>query len=442
MGKTALAAEAVRAVVGTTDAPLDDNLYPDGVVFLDLYTYQGQSNPAWNRLANSLAGARFMEQSTARERATEACRGLRALIIIEGGEEATGTDGRASIHELLEVLSPENRRLLLTRLNTQSMPAESIRLDKALQEERAAELLDSLTLGNVSSANRDRLLDLLQGHPLALTWAGNLVARGDDDPDRLIDEWESSPITGLGDPTRAEHTLAWLYDRSVRNLDALTRKTLAAAGLLARAPFPLPAIVAACGDSGVESGDVIRDSLRTLVQHGLMRRAQEKESWEFTHVLGYQFARSKSASDQELRERLARWLHKHVEAELAAGSGVLASAGLSDVLEHAAALLRTDDEQQLWMPLAHSHLYHFHDRLVELGQLTLASLPLDAFGGWMERFPDAKAREDSWRRELASLLCLRGDVLSAQGDLSGAQTAHQAGLEIPVCQHSVRQSLL
>ena len=58
MGKTALAAEAVRAVV--TPATLSASPFPDGVVFLDLYTFRGQAEPAWNNLANALAGPGFL----------------------------------------------------------------------------------------------------------------------------------------------------------------------------------------------------------------------------------------------------------------------------------------------------------------------------------------------------------------------------------------------
>jgi hypothetical protein len=88
LGKTALAAEAVRAVVGHTPETLAESPFRDGVVLLDLYTFRGQAEPAWNTLASKLAGAEFMERSSARDRAVEACRALRILVIIEGGEPA------------------------------------------------------------------------------------------------------------------------------------------------------------------------------------------------------------------------------------------------------------------------------------------------------------------------------------------------------------------
>ncbi len=80
--------------------------FPDGLVYLDLYSLHGQAEPAWNALANRLQGVEFMERSPARERATEACRARQVLVIIEGGEEADGGPGRTTIVELFSVLSP------------------------------------------------------------------------------------------------------------------------------------------------------------------------------------------------------------------------------------------------------------------------------------------------------------------------------------------------
>ncbi|MBV9071125.1 MAG: hypothetical protein JO231_20595 [Acidobacteria bacterium] len=349
-GKTALAAEAVRNVVGQNGENIGTSPFPDGVVFLDLYTYRGQSDPAWNALANALAGASFMEKSSARERATEACRKRRILIIIEGGEEAE------SITDLFAVLSPQNRHLLLTRNSSQALPTESVVLKEALPPDDAAALLDSLTQGLVTGAMRDQVLALLEGHPLALTWAGNLLARDDEDPERLVHDWEADALRGLTDPMDAERSLEWLFNRSVRGLDDSARQTLAAAGLLARAPFPLAAMLSAL-EPLPDANAITRNALKSLVQRGLLRRGLEGDQWEFTHVLGYRFARKETGSDPELRERLGRWLDAHIQALISDTTIHQRMWSLTGVLEHAAALLRTDDDHCLWIPLASSFLY-------------------------------------------------------------------------------------
>ena len=214
MGKTALAAKALAAVVGDTLQSLAASPYPDGVVFLDLYTLRGAAEPAWETLANELTGPNFLERSPARERATNACQGRNILVVIEGGEEANGLDGHARIDEILEVLSQQNRWLLLTRLSTQAPASASVTLTDALQADEAGELFDSLTRSHVPpipQTMRDEALKLLEGHPLALTWAGNLLARGDESPTLLVGDWKRDKLPSLSDPSVAEHTWEWLF---------------------------------------------------------------------------------------------------------------------------------------------------------------------------------------------------------------------------------------
>ena len=429
LGKTALAAEALRAVVGETPATLAASKFPDGVVYLDLYTFRGQAEPAWNRMANALAGPAFMDRSPARDRATEACRARRLLVVVEGGEEADGQDGRASIRELFSVLSPENRWLLLTRLSSQTAPAESVELKEALQAGDAAKLLDSLTQGRVTGAVRERVLELLEGHPLALTWAGNLLAREDDEPERLVGDWQAGQLPRLSDPTLAEHTLEWLFNRSVRGLSDAARQVLEGAGLLARAPFPLAAVQAALGDSDLGSEKAAREAIQQLVRRGLLRRSGEVDHWQFTHVLGYRFARKDSGSDPALRDRLAHWLRGHLATALAPRVSNEAALSLVGPLEHAAALLRADDNQRL-RPLANDVLYAVTDRLVDLGRLDLVKLALNSIAGWLARLPTEKAQQPDWLRERSVLLNREGDVLLHQGDLAGSLAAYREALAV------------
>lgn len=432
LGKTALAAEALHVVVGAHAENLATSQFPDGMVFLDLYTHHGRAEPAWNALANKLRGADFMERKPARERATEACRARRVLVIIEGGEEADGNEGRATIPEFFSVLSPENRWLLLTRLNNQAAVAVTVDIKEALHPDDAASLLDWLTKDRPLAPNiREEVLELLEGHPLAITWAGDLLAHEEEDPARLTGDWKSKGLPKLSDPEEAKHTLEWLFKRNVRGLDSAAQQALAAAGLLARAPFPLAAIVAALGEpgGGQNAGERAHEALKTLVRRGLLRRA-ESDHWQFTHVLGYRFARNEDGSDAPMRQRLGGWLHAHLKAALAANAGGEAAVSLARPLQHAAALLRADHDQQLWLPLANYVLYDARDRLEALGRLELVKFALRAFAEWMDRFPPAKAAEPCWQRERSVRLNFQGDVLRDQGDLAGALAAYREALAV------------
>jgi tetratricopeptide (TPR) repeat protein len=367
-----------------------------------------------------------MERTVARERAAGACQNRRVLVTVEGGEEADGA-GRGGIHELLSVLSPQNRWLLLTRLHTQAAAAETVTLQETLDREDAGRLLDRLTKERVSGGLRERLLDLLEGHPLALTWAGNLIARDDETPERLIEEWEAENLASLSDPTRATHTLEWLFRRSAQGLDETARQILEAAGLLAAAPFPLAAIDAALPERSEKER---RRALRSLVQSSLLRLVKEANHWQFTHVLGYRVARRETGSDRDVRLRLGQWLHAHFQATLAVDALREAPLSLTRALEHLAALLRADDDQTLWTPLVNSTLYEFRDRLTDLGRLALVKIALSAVEGWLERFPQEKALEPYWVRERSVLLTFQGDVLQEQGDLRGALEAFRKYLQV------------
>src|SRR5262249_23523789 len=156
--------------------------------------------------------------------------------------------GRISIKEFLSVLTPQNCWLLLTRLTNQADHTKSVILKEALHSEDAARLFDSITEGRVTGDVRTQVLDLLQGHPLALTWAATLLANGDEPPARRGRDCTSQPLPTRSDPPEARRTLEWLMTRSLRGLDQPARQAMAAAALLAHAPFPLAAIDAALGD--------------------------------------------------------------------------------------------------------------------------------------------------------------------------------------------------
>ena len=189
MGKTALVAHALEELFGPSHEPseLTQQLYPDGIVFLDLYSRRGQSDQIWEDLANSLEGPSEKETPPL-QRATQACLNKRCLIIVEGAEEADGSEGRPSLPDLLQVLSPSNRQLILTRDSSQSIASERITLNEALSPENAAKLFGSLTKQLIQESLRDQILALLEGHPLALTWAGNLLRDDSEDPAYLFSE--------------------------------------------------------------------------------------------------------------------------------------------------------------------------------------------------------------------------------------------------------------
>ena len=432
LGKTALAASALEAVVGVNGVNLASSPFPDGIVYLDLYAIHGQAEAAWNKIAHRLCGPEFMQETTPFIRASEACHAKRVLVIIEGGEEADGIMGRTNISELLDALSPECRFLLLTRMSTQVAMAETVELKEALLPDEAASLLDYLTERcPLNPESRRNVLELLEGHPLALNWAGNLIARDDEDPVDLIRDWQAGGLPKLSDPKLAKRTLKWIFNRSVRGLNDTAREVLSVAGLLAPTPFPLEPIVAGIGH--IESGDFddhhAHEALKSLVQRGLLHRVETKR-WQFTHVLAYRFTREELSTDTVLRERLAQWLYDELNVNLRNFETGDGPSTVTNLLQHCEALLFADDASSLWEPLASGLLYYFADRLTQLGRLDLVYSALSAVSNWLIKLTKDKLGEAFWIRQQYVTVAYQGDVLLAQGDLSGALAAYRESMEV------------
>ena len=81
LGKTAVAAEALRKVVGESPTSLAASPYPDGVVLLDLYKLRADPLAFWTALANKVEGSGFMPEAPSRLRAEEACRARHLLVV-------------------------------------------------------------------------------------------------------------------------------------------------------------------------------------------------------------------------------------------------------------------------------------------------------------------------------------------------------------------------
>ena len=435
LGKTALAAEALRRVLGDRpSARLPETPFPDGIVNVDLYSEKDQPRMCWKRIADAVRGVGFLQDQPEEVRAREACRGRRLLLIVEGGEEADGgsrPEGgqRPSRRSLLEPLAWEGAVLWLTRPTPYS-PRPDIALNEPLGEQEASDLLTHLTQDapmRLSDADRQALLQSMDGHPLALTWAGGLLQQGGLRPAELVADFRQQPARNLHDPEDARHTLHWLFQRSVRLLDADARETLAAAGLLAHAPFLAEAV---CAATGLDA-DRQRQVLRQCAQSRLLMPVDDAElpdHWRFGHALGYQFARvlgdeGDPAPREAMLERLMVWADVRLQAELAANAPARA-------LVHVEVLLQAAQPPQGWRPLASNLLYDYENRLEALGRLGDRLAAMGLVERWWQRLPEDLRREAEWQREASAIDEKLGNALLVRGDLAGAQRRYEAGLRI------------
>ncbi len=438
MGKTALAARALADVFGGgVPNDLCKQMFPHGIVYVDLYALRARAEDFWNALANRLMGPEFLPKDTAESRARNACPGRHFLLIIEGAEEANGKDGQASLGTLLGVLCADNRKLILTRDSTQTVAGATVKVEDRLVAPHDGELFDKLAGKKIPAKVRNGLLDLLEGHPLAITWAASLLERDDEDPQYLAREWTAKGFPPLQDPDpeRATHTLEWLFRRSEGVLPPEALRVLEAAGLLARAPFPLALL-----DGLPEAGDV-RAALRRLVQLGLLRRfarqdqdgADEGPYWEFTHVLGYQFARKEKSPDEAIRLHLGEAMAGEIRRMLEEIRQVGDPLPLQDTLLHAAALLAADagaERQVLGRPLAGPLLYDIWGKLNDFGRLALERSAVICAVGWLEGLPLATGGAPGWQGYLALGHRRLGQIAIIQGDLGVAASYYERNLAI------------
>jgi len=429
MGKTGLAAHAIFAIAGSAGEQLAASPFPDGVIVLDLYRLKAERDACWHRLADLVAGPTYADRKEAFARAQGALDGKALLIVIEGAELADGKDGRAALDQIAGDAGPLSttcRVLVLTRLSTQA-GAKALHLDEALSRDDARELLTRLVGATVAlpAPVLEDVLDLCAGLPLALTWAGGLLAQGCDRPENFAAEWRSARLPGLADPENRQHTLSWLFERSVRTLDEASRTLLSAAASLAHAPVPVSAFAAALGDSAEFS----RAPLRELAARQLLRVSPD-DTWSFTHVLGYQFARVALPPSDALLSRMGDWCVQRLAAVLRPGPASVSDVLLETdrLLTHAAGLVGLDANSQL-KSLRALLLFDVVNRLVALGSLAAVEKALRTVGAYFPNETQPQSTPDYSHLRVAWHVRL-GALASAQGKLDLAERHFSAYRDI------------
>jgi tetratricopeptide (TPR) repeat protein len=423
-GKTAVAGEAIRDVVGgESEEAFAKSVYPDGVVLLDLYTLRrGDLIEAWSHLAHSFGAPEVQDQSP-RDRARNACVGKRALVIVEGAEEA-GSD----LGSLLAVLSPEAVRLVLTRDPAQAtIVHQRLELIEELSRDESCELLNT-TCPEIGPDVADRVYTALGGHPLALTWAGAALADPTGDVESLLGDLEAAHLPGLHEPGYETHTLKWLYERGVRRLSDDARRILAAIASLAHGAFPLAAVEAVFGEPDARKRSL--GAVRALARAAFIVKASSRQNeWTISHALAYRFGRDHYRVSVSDIEQLGNWCAKSIESAVALRTSNDLSP-LRDALRHADALLRNGrGEFGAFVELV-ALLRNHVGSVTQVGSVDIARSAVRSVEVWLENLSDP-VRATVWvNRERGVTCIMSGDVAKADGDLAAALGAYEAALNI------------
>jgi len=403
MGKTALAAEAVSRLVGTTPESLAGSRFPHGLVFLNLYQHK-TLEVAWGALAQAFDDD-VDTKLPAKKRAEMACGHRRALVILEGAEEL-----KTQLNELLSVLAPETTQLILTRDGSQTGAVHRIHLEESLEAEDALSLVRYLAGQNVPWDITAAVQARLGGHPLALTWAGKALRTALEPPQSFLLELLAKPFTALTAPGgNEEHTLRWQFERSVRLLKVSARTVLAAAARVAE-PF---------GMSLAECVHGSKTDLKRLVQLSFLRA--DTGGWSFGHALVREHA-IELALPEGLLARLGEWVVAGLSATDASYGQDGGHLALDQALSHATALLRHDKSGGLLQPVVNSLIYTDKKDTfgARLGRIDLDFRIMEAVGEWLEQSPLEKRKTSDWQRERSIIHSGHGSVAMAQGNFEKA----------------------
>jgi hypothetical protein len=272
MGKTALVAEVLWTLAPGMSPPAD---FPDGIVFHSFYG-QPEAAVALEHLVRT-----FGEDPlpTAAEAAWRVLGGERALLVLDGAEEAQDLEQVLSVCSSCAVLVTSRWRsdaadpALL--LDLQRLPLEdAVTVVQAWQAQRQA---DTLVI--------ERIVQLVGGLPLALRLAGSYLALHPEEGTEYL-AWLEEDLRGALDKgSSSRKSVPVLLKRSVVRLRPEAQAVLCLVGLLALAPFTRELVAGMLEFSAA----VARHALEEVVDYGLLVRVGT--SYEVSHPLIHTYAR-------------------------------------------------------------------------------------------------------------------------------------------------------
>ncbi|MDM8524897.1 tetratricopeptide repeat protein, partial [Desulfococcaceae bacterium HSG8] len=351
IGKSALAAEAVWQLCENNEPP---EQFPDGIIWHDFYKAP-KSAQALEHISLSFGEE---PKPTPLEAAQRALSGRRALLLLDGTED---TDDLRAVRDVtgncgVIVTSRKRRDAASKPRDIGSLEAdEAVKLLKAWGEDLAED----------ESAAR-RICDLAGGLPLAIRLAGRYLLETGETAEEYLEWLEETPLDALNQGERRLDSVPLLLKRSLDQVSGAARDVLAAAGMLAFAPFGREVITAAFTDtpapdikkllndlsgllSEIKEGDSetsrqsdnseltdkfmsllkqetekspepaarqtfppeLRKALNELVSYGLLTRTGKR--WETSHALVHTYAREELSPDDEIIRRLAGYYEAFAE---------------------------------------------------------------------------------------------------------------------------------
>lgn len=398
MGKSAIAAQVVWQLAPADEPP---ETFPDGIVFHTFYD-RPQADAALEHLAASYG---VSEQGRPQDVARRALAGKRALVVLDGAEEADDLRAVLDVCGSCGVLVSSRRR--------QDAPDAMVEVG-VLPPDKAVDLLQAWAGAMAADEAAAAEICALAGYlPLAVTVAGQYMREQKEPAEEYLDWLQSTPLAALDHGDRRERSVPLLLDRSLVQVSETARRAQAVAGILALAPFPRDLLAAALD----MEPDATRGPLGELVDYGLLQRVEE--GWQVSHVLVLTYAARRQPASDELLQHLVDYF-----GDIWRGSAQDNDEGrarMPALRPHVMAVLEALQAQAMW------------DEVSALSWTVQGYL--DMLGFWTDRLLVANAALAAARAlpdeaEEAKWLGTLGIVYVDQGDWQRAIEMQEQSLEV------------
>ena len=296
MGKSALAAEAIWTLAPGDEPPAR---FPDGIIFHTFY-HQPQASLALEKIARSYD---LDPRPTPRDAALQALAGKKALLVLDGAEQAD---------DLPVVLAVAGSCSVLITTRRHDDAPDEVHDVTPLPRPESLQLLRAWA-GNYAAedAAANDMVRLLGGLPLSLYLCGRYLAQRHHQASEYVAWLKEEGMEALHFGERPSKNIPLLLQRSLEQVNEVAQAAYGVAGILALAPFAA-GIVAAALD--IKPGAAHR-ALGELVDYGLLLRPDD--SYQITHALAHSYARTKAAPNAT--NRLALYYAALAKTESAKG---------------------------------------------------------------------------------------------------------------------------
>ena len=285
IGKSAVAAEALHRL--TADGTKPPTQFPDGVVWHEFYNAP-EALRALEHIARSFGQT---PDPTPREAALRALAGRKALILLDGAEDAD---------DLPAVLSVAGEcAVIVTTRNRHDAGPDRLEIN-ALPDDESADLLTAWGRDQTRDAQAvRRICDLLGGLPLAICLVGGYLDRTGDTAADYLQWLETTPLDALDQGERKRDSVPLLLKRSLDQVGQTARDLLSIAGILAFAPFTPDALAAALQIQP----QPLKRPLNELAGYSLLARTGHR--YQLKHALIHTYARENHPPTDDALQRLA-----------------------------------------------------------------------------------------------------------------------------------------